>query len=103
MSADMARIILRKFSACSASRPPKVIRLIFVSPSTRKATSLPKASSICWGVARVSSTVSWSSPVTTVEQSSRMSASIPATSIGWMRYGSPDRRTCPWWTLAEKT
>ena len=82
MSADMARIILRKFSACRSSWLAKVILDSLVSPSTRTATSFPKFSSICLSVARVSSTVSCRIPVTIDAASSFMSARMLATSMG---------------------
>ena len=51
----------------------------------------------------VSSTMSWSRPAAIATTSSFMSASRSATSSGWTRYGSPEWRTCPLCSKAEKT
>lgn len=85
MSLAMAMIILRKFSACFSSRLVKLTRLNLVTPSTRTAISSPKADSISGRVARVSSTVSWSSPQMMLGRSSFRSANRPATATGWVR------------------
>jgi hypothetical protein len=69
---------------CFSSREVKLIWPIFVTPSTSVATSGPKRSPIWSSVASVSSTVSWSRPVTTLGTSRRMSAMIPATFSGWV-------------------
>ena len=44
----------------------------------------------------VTSLVDLGRPVTMDASSSRISARMPATSRGWIRYGSPDFRICPW-------
>jgi hypothetical protein len=90
-----------QFSACFSSREVKLIWPIFVTPSTSVATSGPKSSPIWSSVASVSSTVSCRSPVTTLGTSSRISAMMPATFSGWVRYGSPEARRCPLCTSAE--
>ncbi len=101
MSFAIATTILRKFSACFSSWVFAALYWdSFVTPSTRSAISGPNSSAISFFVASVSSIVSWRSPVTTDDSSSFSSARMPATSSGWTRYGSPDLRSCPVWTLA---
>ena len=39
----------------------------------------------------------------TVTSSMRRSTRIDATASGWIRYGSPERRSWPSWTFAENT
>jgi hypothetical protein len=59
--------------------------LIFVTPSTRCATSVPK---VCWmrsDVVSVSSTTSWSRPAAIVTASIFMSVRMLATSSGCTR------------------
>ena len=53
-------------------------------------------------VVRVSSTTSWRSPAAMATTSSFMSARRCATSSGCTRYGSPEWRTWPWCSSAEK-
>ncbi len=83
MSFAIATTILRKFSACFSSCVFAALNCdSFVTPSTSSAISPPKSSAMSSLVARVSSIVSWSSPVTTDASSSRSSARMPATSSG---------------------
>jgi hypothetical protein len=93
MSSTIARTILRTFSACASSFETLPRLLILVTPSTRCATSGPKYLLMSSGVVRVSSTTSCRRPVLTVTTSIFISARMPATESGWMRYGSPDLRT----------
>ena len=58
----MARIILRKLSACCSSLERNCARLNFVTPSTMCAISLPKYFSISSIVVALSSTTSCSNP-----------------------------------------
>ena len=98
MSWAIAMIIFRKFSACFSSWLRVGLAWNFdslVTPSTSWVTSGPKSSLSSSGVARVSSMVSWRSPVTMLASSSLSSARTPATSRGWTRYGSPECRSCP--------
>ena len=67
----MAKIILRKFSACFSSDVLNVICESLVTPSTSSAMSFPNSFSICSKVACVSSTVSCRSPVAMLGRSSR--------------------------------
>jgi hypothetical protein len=56
-----------------------------VTPSTRRATSLPNSCSIWGSVASVSSTVSWSSAVMIDAPSSFIFVRMLATSSGWLK------------------
>ncbi len=86
MSFAIATTILRKFSACFSSWVLAALNCeSLVTPSTSSAISGPKSAEISSAVARVSSMVSWSNPVTTEASSSFSSARSPATSRGWMR------------------
>ena len=66
-----------------------------VTPLTRKATSLPKVSSISLRVRLVSSTVSCKIPAMMVSSSIFHSSRIFMTASGWIIYGSPVLRSCP--------
>ena len=103
MSSTIASSILRKFSACRSSLDENWIAPSLVTPSTTCATSAPNSSWIRSIGVCVSSTMSWSSPAAMATTSSFMSASRSATSSGWTRYGSPEWRTCPLCSKAEKT
>ena len=103
MSSTIASSILRKFSAWRSSLEEKGMALILVTPSTTWATSGPKSSRIRSIVVRVSSTTSWSRPAAMATTSSFMSARKSATARGWIRYGSPEWRTWPRCSKAEKT
>ena len=96
MSLDMARIILRRLSACCSSREIKSSRDSFVTPSTSCATSAPNS---FWIISSVtfsqSSTQSCIRPAAIVAPSIIRSASVVATRTGWMKYGSPDLRFWP--------
>ena len=94
MSCDMARNILRIFSACCSSALIAENLLSFVTPSTSVPTSSPKRSAISAAVTDVSSGTSWSSAATRVAASRPRSARISAASAGWVTYGSPEARTC---------
>ncbi len=99
----IASSILRNVSACSSTRETYENLPIFVRPSTSSATSAPN----CWAidslVVSVSSRTSWSRPTTIETSSALRSARIEATFKGWTRYGSPERRTWPLCSRAEKT
>src|SRR5256712_472995 len=95
-SFTIARSTLRTFSACRTSGASKSRRLIFVTPSTRRAVSSPKRWAIVSSGMRVSSTTSWSRAAQSVVTSSFMSARMCATSSGCERNGSPDWRSCDW-------
>src|SRR5262245_49921617 len=103
MSFDIATSILRKLSAWRARAELYSTFEILVRPSTRKATSSPNRRCTSSTEVTQSSTVSCSMPAATVTLSSRRSSRMPATSRGWIRYGSPETRSWPSWTLAEKT
>ena len=94
MSCDMARNILRMFSACCSSALIAENLLSLVTPSTRMPTSSPKRSAISAVVTDVSSGTSWSSAATRVAASRPRSARMSAASAGWVTYGSPEARTC---------
>jgi hypothetical protein len=85
MSSLIARTSLRKFSACFSWSDWSSIRLSLVTPSTRRATSLPNLASMSSIVASVSSTVSCRSAVTIEAVSSFMPVRMPATSSGWAK------------------
>src|SRR5580704_16772313 len=93
-SFTIASSILRTFSAWRASGASRSKRLILVAPSTRRATSAPKCSEIVSSGIFVSSTTSCSSAAQREVTSSFMSARMCATSTGWDRKGSPERRVC---------
>ena len=112
----MATNICRRFSNCSSSFPPGVSVSepsvasslgsfdTFVSPSTSARTSGPKRRSTSSNRRNVSSTVSCSSPATTVSRSIDRSASRIDTATGWLTKGSPLRRfwpaCAPWATIS---
>ena len=83
MSRAIASSILRKFSACASSRVCHGTLPSLVTPSTRKATSVPKSLLMSSTVALVSSTQSWSSPAQIEPTSSLSSEMIVATLSGW--------------------
>ena len=83
MSLDMASRNLRRFSAARWLSLCASIFDSLVTPSTRRATFLPKCFLISSGVA-MSSIVSWRMAVTMVSSSSLKSVRMPATSIGWL-------------------
>ena len=83
MSLELATRNLRKFSAWRVSVDGRASSESLVTPSTSRATSAPNRRSISSSVATVSSTVSWSSPVTIDAASSLSSERMPATSTGW--------------------
>jgi hypothetical protein len=85
MSSLSASRNLRRFSAARSFSDCASILLSFVTPSTSRATSLPKSFSISSGVAIVSSIVSWRMAVAMVWSSSLRSVRMPATSIGWLK------------------
>ena len=95
MSSLIAMSILRRFSACCSSREENGILPSFVTPSVRFAISLPNAFTMSSYVTGVSSMTSCSRPATTDGVSMPNSTSLYATAMGWMMYGSPERRTCP--------
>ena len=71
-----------------------------VTPSTTRATPSPKVSSMVSSVSPVSSTASWRSAAATVCSSRPSSATIVATAMGCVMYGSPERRNWPSWAPA---
>ena len=93
----IATSILRTVAACWASREENFRRSSFVTPSTISATTLPNSDSISATVTAVSSTTSWRSAATTLVASRPRSATIWATAMEWVMYGSPDRRRWPSW------
>ena len=95
MSLDIARNIFLRFSACLSSLFLNFRDPSFVTPSTRRPTSSPKSFIRSSSVYSVSSTTSWRSPAIMVSSSMPRSASISATAMGCIRYGSPDLRSCP--------
>ena len=82
MSFDVAKINFLKFSALELDIAWFSNSEIFVTPSTKSATSTPNCSLILLYVACVSSMVSWRSPVAIVALSSFSSVSIFATATG---------------------
>ena len=100
MSRAMAISILRKYSACASARLSKLTLPSLLTPSTSSATSPPKASWICAFAVSVSSITSCRIAATMVWWSSRISARMRATWIGWLMYGSPDARCWPSWASA---
>ena len=104
MSSDIASRNLRRFSAARSFSviAPSIFDSL-VTPSTRRATCAPNSFSICAGVATVSSIVSWRMPVAIVSASSLSSVRMPATSIGWLKYGSPLARSWLPCACNEKT
>eukprot|EP00967_Tisochrysis_lutea_P115236 scaffold184460_cov30-Tisochrysis_lutea.AAC.4 len=68
---------------------------MLLGPRAARCTSGPNRSVSWSSVAPVSSTVSWSSPVMTVDTSAPCWANMLATSSGWVTYGSPECRNCP--------
>ncbi len=88
-SFDIARSILRKFSACSSSCESNFILSSLDTPSTRSATTTPNNSSISSFVTAVSSTTSWRRAAAKAGESRCQSASILETATGWDIYGSP--------------
>ncbi len=103
MSSTIASSILRKFSACRCSLDENGIAPSLVTPSTTCAMSWPNTSRMRSMLVSVSSTTSCSSPAATATTSSFRSARMAATSRGCTRYGSPEWRTCPLCSKAEKT
>ena len=95
ISLDMARNIFLRFSAWRSSLFLNFREPSLVTPSTRSPTSSPKSSISCFSVYSVSSTTSCKSPATIVSSSMPRSASISATAMGCIRYGSPDFLSCP--------
>ena len=89
MSLDVAKINFLKFSALELDIAWFSNSDIFVTPSTRSATSLPNSCSIFWYVAWVSSIVSCKRPVAIVALSSLRSVEILATATGCIIYGAP--------------
>jgi len=90
---------LRKFSAARSSSVCASIFDSLVTPSTSRATSGPKRASTSSIEVSVSSTVSWSNAVMIVSSSIFRSVISPATSTGWLKYGSPEARfwaPCIW-------
>ena len=94
-SFDIAMKSLRKFSACLVSEDDSSILVSLVTPSTRSAISRPKRASTSAALALVSSTTSCSRAVTMVASSSLWAARRWATSTGWVKYASPERRVWP--------
>ena len=82
-SEAMETSILRYVSAWRCSRVCEGRSAIFVTPSTRKATSSPKSFPISATGISVSSTTSWSTPAITVASSMPFSARMRQTSKGW--------------------
>ena len=98
-SSVIARSIFRNVSACCASFDVKAYLPIFVTPSTRCATSGPKSPVSFSFVTDESSRTSWRRPAAIDASSSFISARIIATFSGWTRYGSPEERSwfrCSW-------
>ena len=89
ISFDVAKISFLKFSAFELDIAWFSNSEIFVTPSTKSATSIPNSSLIVWYVAWVSSIVSCKSPVAIVALSNFNSVKIFATAIGWIIYGEP--------------
>ena len=88
----MAISILRMVAACWASFESKASRSSLVTPSTTAAICAPNSDEISPSVMWVSSAASCKSAPATVTSSRPRSATIPATAMGWMMYGSPDCR-----------
>ena len=84
ISFEVAKMSFLKFSAFEFEIAWFSNSEIFVTPSTRSATSIPNSSLIFWYVAWVSSIVSWRSPVAIVALSNFNSVKILATAIGWI-------------------
>ncbi len=84
-SSVIARSIFRNVSACCASLDVKAYLPIFVTPSTRCATSGPNSSATRSFVIDESSRTSWSRPAAIDASSSFISARIIATFSGWTR------------------
>ena len=84
MSFDVASINFLKFSALEFDIAWFSNSEIFVTPSTKSATSFPNSASIVLYVAWVSSIVSCSKPVAIVALSSFRSDKISATATGWI-------------------
>ena len=100
ISFDMERTIFLKFSACLSSLVLKTILPMFVTPSTNSATVSPNCLPISSRFTDESSTVSCSMPAIIEGTSSLSRVRISATSIGWLRYCSPEWRTCPEWAFS---
>ena len=103
MSSDMASRNLRRFSAARSFSVCASILDSLVTPSTSLATEGPNNREISSGVATVSSIVSCRIAVAIVSSSRRRSVRMPATSIGWLKYGSPLARFCDPCAFIEKT
>ena len=84
MSLDVANINFLKFSAFEFETAWFSNSEIFVTPSTKSATSLPNSISIVLYVAWVASIVSCKSPVAIVALSNFNSVNISATATGWI-------------------
>ena len=94
-SLESATSIFRMLAACCSSLVSKWSRSSLVTPSTISRTSEPKSRSRSSRLTGVSSTASWRRAAATVVSSSPWRATMVATDIGWLMYGSPDLRVCP--------
>ena len=95
MSRTIARIILRKLSACASLRLLNWTWSSLVTPSTISATSLPNFCSTSAIEEGVSSTTSCRIAAAIVAPSRCRSARMSATAIGWVMKASPDLRFWP--------
>ena len=91
------------FSACCCSWLWVLNFDSFVTPSTRRATSAPKRSSMSVRPYSVSSGTSWRSAASTAIGSIPSSARIWAEAIGWVTYGSPVARRWPAWASTARS
>ena len=94
-SSAIATSILRMVAACCASFESNCRRSNLVTPSTTLATPGPNASAMDSRVRPVSSTASCNRAPATVCASRPSSATMVATAMGCVMYGSPERRNCP--------
>ena len=85
MSLDVAKINFLKFSALEFDKAWFSKTEIFVTPSTKSATSWPNSLLIVWYVAWVSSIVSCNKPVAIVALSNFNSVRMFATATGWIK------------------
>ena len=91
------------FSACCCSWLWVLNFDSFVTPSTSRATSAPKRSSMSVRPYSVSSGTSWRSAAVTATGSIPSSAVIWADAIGWVTYGSPVARRWPSWASTARS
>ena len=103
MSSAIARSIFRMFSACCCSWLWVLNFDSFVTPSTRRATSGPKRSSMSDRLYSVSSGTSWRRAAVTATGSIPRSAVIWAEAMGWVTYGSPVARCWALWASTARS